>query len=58
MGLWRHHLKTFGWLSTPEPQLLHDAVDSSFGVAQDVLAIQRTVANSVLAVITSAVKSW
>lgn len=53
-----HNLETFGRLSTPEPRLLRDAVDTSFGVAQEVLAIQRTLANSALAVGTSAAKSW
>jgi hypothetical protein len=58
MKRWLDNLKTFGWLPTPEPQFLHEAVDSSFDVAQDVLAIQRKLSNSVLTVTTSAATSW
>lgn len=58
MKLWLQSLKTFGWRPTPEPKLLDEAVDTSFDVAQDVLAIQRTLTNSVLKVTTSAATSW
>jgi hypothetical protein len=58
MKLWLQSLKTFGWLPTPEPKLLREAVDTSFDVAQEVLAIQRKFANSVLTVTASAATSW
>ncbi|MBV9163217.1 MAG: hypothetical protein JO281_17050 [Pseudonocardiales bacterium] len=58
MKLWLHNLTTIGWLPTPEPKLLQEAVDTYFDVAQDVFTVQRRVANSVLAVTTSAAKSW
>jgi hypothetical protein len=58
MKLWLDSLKTFGWVPTPEPKFLHEAVDTSFDVAQGVLAIQRKLANSVLTVATSAATSW
>ena len=57
MKLWLHRLKTLGWLSTPEPKLLHEAVDTHFDVAQDMFTIQQKFVNNMLTVTTSAAKS-
>ena len=47
--------KVFGSLPTPDPKLLHEVVDNYFNVAEQVLAIQRKFAQSMLTATTSAV---